>query len=441
MSLTTPELESPPGQPLSYASIALQDELLEELERLVKSSHFRNSKRYPAVLKFIVSETLEGRGSLLKERTIGVEVFGRPADYDTNADPIVRITVGEVRKRIAQYYQSLEHDGEWKVVLPLGTYMPHFVHPFKGPILIEGSAVGIHPEPIAERVIGNSKSHEVESHPAIPASSRFSGSHVFTRIRLPAVRVHIKLVSAGALLAVMLLGAFEFFRWHRASAQESPLWTAVLESPAPAVIVVGVHSLGSDGSDQSPATSIAAGSSPDATMLSSMTTSNMVSFGCLLSHSLAVEELTRHHHAYRTLSAAQTRFNDLQRGPVVLIGALNNPWTLRLTSTLPFYFRYEEGGLSEIVDREHPDRRWRFDSRQRALANSHDFAVVAAYYDPQIEQPVLLLGGLGMNGTATAASFATDSQYQDGKNVAVLLSTDVVEGSFGPAHILTVRTW
>src|SRR5471032_1611638 len=64
MSLTTPELEFPPGQPLSYASIALQDELLEELERLVKRSHFRNSKRYPAVLKFIVSETLEGRGSL-----------------------------------------------------------------------------------------------------------------------------------------------------------------------------------------------------------------------------------------------------------------------------------------------------------------------------------------------------------------------------------------
>jgi hypothetical protein len=104
------------------------------------------------------------------------------------------------------------------------------------------------------------------------------------------------------------------------------------------------------------------------------------------------------------------------------------------------------------VDREQPDRKWRFDSRQRALANSHDFAVVAAYYDPQIEQPVLLLGGLGMNGTATAASFATDSKYQDerrqfeemvknGKNVAILLSTDVVEGSFGPAHILAVRTW
>src|SRR5882757_4182637 len=79
--------------------------LRDQLERIVTSSHFRNSRRYPAFLRFVVEHTLDGNIERLKERTLGIEVFGRQNDYDTNADPIVRVTAGEVRKRIAQYYQ------------------------------------------------------------------------------------------------------------------------------------------------------------------------------------------------------------------------------------------------------------------------------------------------------------------------------------------------
>ena len=42
----------------------------------------------------------------MKERTLGVEVFGRPPDYDTNADPVVRVTAAEIRKKIAQFYHE-----------------------------------------------------------------------------------------------------------------------------------------------------------------------------------------------------------------------------------------------------------------------------------------------------------------------------------------------
>ncbi len=77
-------------------------EVLKQLDRIIASRHFRNSKRYPALLKFVVEHTLAGRIDALKERTLGIEVFGRPNDYDTNADPVVRVTAGEIRKRIAQ---------------------------------------------------------------------------------------------------------------------------------------------------------------------------------------------------------------------------------------------------------------------------------------------------------------------------------------------------
>src|SRR5271170_7812137 len=104
-----------------------RSDLLEQLERIVRSKHFRNSKRYPTFLRFVVEQTLAGKTEAVKERTLGVDVFARPSHYDTNEDPIVRVTAGEIRKRIAQYYQEPGHEEELRIYLPLGSYVPHFL--------------------------------------------------------------------------------------------------------------------------------------------------------------------------------------------------------------------------------------------------------------------------------------------------------------------------
>src|SRR5580693_5967898 len=104
-------------------------EVQRQLERLLGNPHFSNSKRFPSFLRFIVQEELEGRGDLLKERTLGIEVFGRDASYDTTSDPIVRVTAAEIRKRIAQYYQESGHGDELRISLPPGSYIPHFDWP------------------------------------------------------------------------------------------------------------------------------------------------------------------------------------------------------------------------------------------------------------------------------------------------------------------------
>src|SRR5579871_4592834 len=98
----------------------------EQLYRLLAHPLFANSKRYPALLSHIVEETLKGNIAELKERTIGIEVFGRAPTYDANADPVVRITAGEVRKRLSLYYYEASHTGEVVIELPLGTYVPVF---------------------------------------------------------------------------------------------------------------------------------------------------------------------------------------------------------------------------------------------------------------------------------------------------------------------------
>ena len=82
----------------------------EQLRRLVAHPLFTNSKRYPVLLTYIVEQTLLGNAGDLKERTIGVEAFGREPSYDVNLDPVVRTTAAEVRKRLIQYYYlSLIH--------------------------------------------------------------------------------------------------------------------------------------------------------------------------------------------------------------------------------------------------------------------------------------------------------------------------------------------
>jgi hypothetical protein len=100
-----------------------------QLELLLDSPHFSHSKRFPSFLRFVVDQTLAGEADTLKERTLGIEVFGKDADYDTASDPIVRVTAAEIRKRIAQYYQDSGHQDELRITLPSGAYIPQFHWP------------------------------------------------------------------------------------------------------------------------------------------------------------------------------------------------------------------------------------------------------------------------------------------------------------------------
>ena len=101
-----------------------REAILLELQSILASPHFSNSKRYPALLQYVVEKTLDGESDSLKERTLGVEVFDRPPAYDTNADTIVRYTAGEVRKRLSLYYHDLPKRAAIQILLPAGSYAP-----------------------------------------------------------------------------------------------------------------------------------------------------------------------------------------------------------------------------------------------------------------------------------------------------------------------------
>lgn len=101
------------------------DTVLAELDRLLESHYFKASRRCRSFLSLIVRETLTGNIETLKERFLGVTLFHRELGYDTNADPVVRVTAGEVRKRLSQCYQGAKAD-DIRIVLPVGSYVPRF---------------------------------------------------------------------------------------------------------------------------------------------------------------------------------------------------------------------------------------------------------------------------------------------------------------------------
>ena len=86
-------------------------------------------------MRYVVEHAAENHPESLKERCLGVEVFGRDPNYDTSQDPVVRSTAGEVRKRLAQYYVEWGHQDEIRISLPPGSYNPEIHLSNEGTVL------------------------------------------------------------------------------------------------------------------------------------------------------------------------------------------------------------------------------------------------------------------------------------------------------------------
>ncbi len=107
---------------------ASQIQIRAALERIVLSDQFQNARRVSQFLRYIVDETLQGRGDRLKGFAIAVEVFGRDAAFDTENDTIVRVQAGQLRRRLALFYAD-EGSGETlHITVPKGSYVPVFEH-------------------------------------------------------------------------------------------------------------------------------------------------------------------------------------------------------------------------------------------------------------------------------------------------------------------------
>jgi TolB-like protein len=122
----------------------------EELGKVLGDPTFRASQRLKDLLRFLVEETLAGRGGELKEYTIGLEVFRKPESFDPRLDNIVRTDARRLRSRLADYYAQGGREDTVRIEFLKGHYSPVFrstVRPQAGSDRPEESEAGDEPAP------------------------------------------------------------------------------------------------------------------------------------------------------------------------------------------------------------------------------------------------------------------------------------------------------
>jgi hypothetical protein len=98
----------------------------ELLHRVAGSPNFQKSKRIRDLLLYLGERAFEDPCCILREQEIGVDVLGRPPDYDTSHDTLVRVQVSQLRKKLQEYFAAEGRDEPLVIDIPKGSYVPVF---------------------------------------------------------------------------------------------------------------------------------------------------------------------------------------------------------------------------------------------------------------------------------------------------------------------------
>ncbi len=412
-----------------------------QLERVLVSHLFASSKRYPTLLRYVVEESLNGRTENLKERTLGIDVFKRDSQYDSNLDPVVRVTACEVRKRLAQYYYEPGHESELHIELPCGSYVPVYrvPEPHSKALSERLQQVSIVPEYTAAHFAAVPLGLPTPAGAAIAPTVRKGG----------AARAWLSVAVVSALLAVV--AGFVIAHRSRTASQEimNRFWSPIVDSHDTAILCLG---------DRASWDSSQAATDPNNGTARNITVGEFIDSQ---DHVVMTDVLTMNRLAatlqilgkqYRIKNASDTDLDDLRSGPVILIGIGNNSWTLRVTAPLRFSFVIDSVG-GRIIDKKAPTQmNWAVPLSTPYRQLREDYGIVARFKDPTTDRFVVVAGGLAAQGTIAAGEMISNPEYlkslfslaPDGwqhKNVEAVITTEVINGEGGPPRVLAVDFW
>lgn len=299
------------GNPVSMDPV-LVEAVQNHLQRILASEPFRSTQRSRAFLEFVVARKLEGREDLLKERTIGVEIFGRSTGYETATDPIVRVKATEVRKRLAQFYESAGRQDPIYIALPPGSYMPVFHR--KNEL------------PAPERE---------EEHSATPTTKT---QKAWGRRRVAYL---------GLAVTVLAIVVASVWLWAPFRSEFDDFWAPVFASPQPVLVCLGKN-IRYEASLRLQAAVEAARQHSGNIALFRLMPDDLVQVidGHVskynLHAALALERLfTSHGKASQFRVGPEVLLDEMRDQPAVIIGAFSNPPTLQITRDLRFTFEYD----------------------------------------------------------------------------------------------------
>jgi hypothetical protein len=398
------------------------DAIREELERILASHEFRSSKRSQDFLRYVVDHTLNGQSHELKERTIGMEVFGRSTDYDPSDDATVRVKAGDIRKRLGLYYAGKGAVDHLRIELPAGAYVPEFHSVAAGDIQAKSaSRFGIDAvhEPIA---------------PEPPAA--------VVPALAPRKRMHV----SGAIMAVLLtVVVASLLMWHRSPPAETMVdafWAPVLSGSAPVSVCaafVPVYGLNRDPGIKTP---------PRVEDFVSLT-DQFVGGGDLIATSRLTAMLTRMQRPYRVRVGSDVSLNDLRAAPAILVGYSYTRWQ-EISSQMRFVIDSSHAPIG-ITDNGQPTA-WALPNLPADRRTNEDFAIVTRVFHPDTHAMLVELAGITQYGTDAAADLVTNSDLLaealkgappawKTKNLQLVLHVKVLSGAPSSPRVEAAHFW
>ena len=421
------------------------------LDQVLSSPPFRNTQQCQNLLRYIVKHTLAGEDHLLRERVIGSEVFGRRPDYEPGEDPVVRLRAAEVRKRLAQFYQSAMEAPEVHIDIPSGSYRATFRWRDSANPLLHEAELSLATHPVEPEPHSLAPAPDFQKVAAVaevlPADSR-------KRIRLTYAAITLALLAAAVLVVSMPPDGAQASRFRE-------FWSLWTNSSKPVIIAIGsnaVYRLSDTMNDQyakdhdleTHGAEFFVPLTPDVTLRGSdlhPAENSFVALGDVAAVSSMVANLTRLKQSFQERFPNDISFAELRNSPSVLIGGFNNAMTLELTKNMRFVLR----ARNEIDDIQDPNRRWLL----HASADSHDtedYAIITRLTQRQGDAPILSVAGMGQYGTLAAADFVcspaaisemTRRLPKDwaSRNLQLVLHVKVVDFKPAATEVVAVHSW
>lgn len=430
--------------------------VLAELQAVLDSPVFRSASRCRQFLQYIVQHQLDGHPEQLKERTIGTEVFQRPAGYATGDDPVVRVQAGEVRRRLETYYQTAPADSPLWIELPRGSYAPTF-H-WRSAAAVSGPGT---PTPSSDPHLHDpDTAHPAASSPTPPEAAPARRSRLG---RWLVVAVALPVLIAAALFAL---------RSDRSKQQKSAIdrfWAPMFSSHQPILICLAKPVVYRPTQDlyhryQLSHPGAFATEADRTSQPLPMNSSDKISwddlyqasdYGVALGDAYAAINLSMllgqlGKTSQVRIGNSYISYEDLRSSPSVVVGAFDNKWTLQLTSNLHFNF-VEDGDDFSIRELNGGHRVWRTQYNTQGQP-VEDFALIARLLDSRTGQFTVAVAGVSGAGTEAAGEFLSDPQlmgdalrnappgWQE-KNLEFVLETSITDSVPGPAHIVASYFW
>lgn len=388
--------------------------LQQHIKEIIESAAFKSSPRCGQFLKYIVDQSTAGRFESLKERIIGVELFGRLPDYDTGNDAIVRGTATEVRKRLLQFYGGIGAHSNYRISLPLGSYIlsiSRFQH--------------------AGGTLSDSGESDSEANQNISNASRGTTKQSSTtaiEARKSTITPNNRWMIFAALFLTLNIGLWFLFRNSPSADTPWPLsylpWSAFFRSANPTVVITSDPDIAEVGRYTGAQITVSDYANHKYCVGPNRLTPEEDNFcrivlrgdkAASVDTSIAVRASELAGSVSKNLEvhgARDIQLADLKTGAnfIILGSPRSNPWSGLFSAQLDFKFIFDKDKGRELIFNSHPQpqEQGTYVPTAPGWATGQSYAIVAFIQNPDSAGQILLLAGISGEGTEAAGELMTD---------------------------------